>query len=693
MSLAMLRRGGATWLLIPALMALEIMLPAGPVLAAAEQRLAGEWRVELGAGDTPAEVWTPGTGGGLRLVTDSRPWGEAGVVEDCRLVNERKVPVVVGRAVFTAGPIPLGGDVAAEQFIYPPGVFQDMRGLVADAEPGRMGSRYIYGCLQATDKLMLPLAMIWDEQAGVAAALACRNDEAVCRIGVIGPGAGRLQAAFGLYRTVPPDGRVYLGRIGLGLRKRSKPGDSWPAALHDFRDACLSGEIVAPPARAPGFVSGLQITSIGPFCPPIAGFDDIRAMLPAIAAGGINALNLGGRVWYCDDSIHPGSGDFLPILRQRRYDTDERSGGDAGLLRLVHEAHRLGMRVFCWGPTLAGVSLRSPEVAGYPGWWIRKADGGLNLWYAGMAPPDASVAGWRQFVIGTVERYIRDFHFDGCWLDSTWKDHALNYASADGWFGAPNGAKLSLVRAIRERAKALNPDFVVMAESGGAETGSLADVSYVRALGVFPLVAPEQMQDSVMAEEACRLPGARPFGQYQVDPGPLGDAHPVRQRMLLRESYKAALFLNNTLPRVPVYFVGEPLAGLLDEPELGSVVRRLIAVRRTHPELSGGTVSFDGITSSAPQVVRYWRVAGWSVSLVVVNCAPGATTTRLALSGPPAAPWRSARAAQDLLSQATVSPPACAADGSVSLEVTLPGFRGAVLQPCAAASPAGAPRR
>jgi hypothetical protein len=502
---------------------------------------------------------------------------------------------------------------------------------------------------------------------------------------VIGGEAGQLRASFGIYRRVPAGGRLYLGRIALALwRRRTEPlgRPAWAAALDSLKRACVAGSLVEAPATPPPFVKDLQIAWIGPYCPPYATFDDIRARLPAMASGGINALIVGGRLWYCRNSARPELPDFLPILRDGRYVVDDTaSGGEGGLRRLIAGAHGSGMKVFCWGPTLAGVALESPEVDRNPDWWIRQADGQLNLWYSMLAPPDASVDGWRRFVLDTVRSIVQEHRFDGCWLDSTWKDHGLNRQSHNGWPGGPNGAKVSLLREIRALAKSLNPEFVVMAESGGAETASATDLSYVRALGVFPLVPPERMQEAVLTEEACRLPGARPFGQFQVDPGPLGEEHPTRRPLLLPDSWKAALFLNNTLPRVPAYFVGDPLAQLLDAPEFGAVTRRLLVVRRTHRELIDGDVVFEGLQSSAPQVVRFCRVSGHNASLVVVNCGPESVTSRITLSGSVAKHFAGRRDVSDLLEEATVRRlPRSVDDGTVTLDVGLPGYRGAILE-------------
>jgi len=701
--------GGATFAFDPAHggRIAEVALKAGPPLARAGERAAGEWEIALGLGDRPDETWTAGgakaalvarregrlrleaAANGLRLIQTCEPWaGSAGVVEEAWLVNERGGNVVVGRATFGMGPISLGGHVEQNEYVYPPGVFQHLRGPVAEALPGPMGQRHIYGCLQQTDKLMLPLAAIWDDTVGVALALACRNDEAAVRVGVIGGDVGRLQATFGIYRQVPPGGRLYLGKVAVGLwRRTTQPASptAWAAALAAYRRACVAGGIVETPKTLPPFTKDLQIAWIGPYCAPYATFDDIRARLPAMAAGGINALIVGGRLWYCRNSARPELPDFLPILRNGGYTVDDTvSGGEAGLRRLIDEGHRLRMKVFCWGPTLAGVALESPEVAEKPDWWIRRADGQLNLWYSMLAPPDASVEGWRDFVLDTVRRISEEYRFDGCWLDSTWKDHALNLQSRSGWYGGPNGAKVSLLREIRALVKSLNPDFVLMAESGGAETASAVDLWYVRSLGVFPLVPPERMQEVVMTEEACRLPGVRPFGQLQVDPGPLGETHPTRRALLLPDSWKATLFLNSTLPRVPAYFVGNPLAGLLDQPELGQVTRRLLVVRRCNRELVDGEVVFEGVQSSAPPVVRFCRVAGRKASLVLVNCSAEPVASRITLSGSVAALFPASESVRDLLEEAVVGPLQRSADGrAVALEVTLPGYRGAILQPSA----------
>ena len=636
--------------------------------------LTGTWSVDLGFGDTPDEVWTPAAPTALRL-EESRTLlpGGSGIVLQAWLSNDRTESIVVGRARFTLGPVAIGGKIDHNEYLYPPQVFQQMRGPVSEATQGFMNSQYIYGAIQPTDKLSLPMAAIWDGPTGTALGLGCRNDEAVVRVGVIGGEAGRLETNIAIYRTLAPGGRLYLGRVLVGIARSQ--GDSYEA-MAALKLLCIAAGVVQAPQKPPAFLKGLQIAWIGPYCPPYNTFDDIRAKLPAMAEGGINALIVGGRLWYCRNSLRPELGDFLPILRGGKYTVDDTvSGGEAGLRRLIDEGHRLGMKVFCWGPTLAGIALESPEVQSKPDWWIRKADGSLNLWYQELAPPDASVEGWRQWVLGTVRQIAEEQRFDGCWLDSTWKDHALNLNSASGWYGGPNGAKVSLLREIRQLAKSLNPSFLLMAESGGAETGSAVDLCYVRALGVFPLVPPERMQEVVRTEEACRLDGERPFGQYQVDPGPLGDEHPVRKRLLVRDSWKATLFLVNTLPRVPAYFVGDPIAKLVDDPELGEVARRLMAVRRSRSELVDGKVVFDGIVSSAPQVVHFCRVLGRKASLVLVNCGAESATTSITLSGETARLVGHGWKPKDLLGQAVVTRVA----GSVAIDVTLPAYRGAIM--------------
>jgi hypothetical protein len=676
----------------------SVAIEKGPPLTVAADQITSAWEIGLGLGDTPDETWTtaaagPATvdrdGDRVRMMASARGLrleqsyalvpGSAGLVMEAWLSNSRTESVIVGRAQFTLGPVAIGGRVDHNEYLYPPQVFQQMRGPLSEATPGFMNNQYIYGAIQPTDKLSLPMVAIWDEPSGVALGLGCRNDEAVVRVGVIGGEAGQLETNVAIYRTLQPGEKLLLGRILIGLYRRpptAEKADSWAAAMASLKLMCVAGGVVEPPHKAPAFLKDLQIAWIGPYCAPYNTFDDIRAKLPAMAAGGINALLVGGRLWYCRNSARPELGDFLPILRGGKYSVDDTvSGGEAGLRRLLDEGHRLGMKVFCWGPTLAGIALESPEVQSKPEWWIRKADGSLNLWYQELAPPDATVEGWRQFVLSTVRQIAEEQRFDGCWLDSTWKDHALNFKSASGWYGGPNGAKLSLIRDVRRMVKSLNPNFVLMAESGGAETGSAVDVCYVRALGVFPLVPPERMQETVRTEEACRLDGERPFGQFQVDPGPLGDEHPVRKRLLVRDSWKATLFLVNTLPRVPGYFVGDPIAKLVDHPELGEVARRLMAVRRSRPEMVDGKVVFEGVQSSAPQVVRFCRVLGRRASLVLVNCGAEPATARITLSGETARQFGRGWQPKDLLGQAVVTKVA----GSDAIDVTLPAYRGAIL--------------
>ena len=108
-----------------------------------------------------------------------------------------------------------------------------------------------------------------------------------------------------------------------------------------------------------------------------------------------------------------------------------------------------------------------------------------------MAPANPASPGWRDFFKRIVTRAVKDYGIDGFWLDSSWQDHALNYKAPDGWYGGPNGSKVSMIQEIVDTAKDINPEVVTMGEVAGIEYTTRLDIDYLQAFGIWPALKPE----------------------------------------------------------------------------------------------------------------------------------------------------------------------------------------------------------
>lgn len=133
-------------------------------------------------------------------------------------------------------------------------------------------------------------------------------------------------------------------------------------------------------------------------------------------------------------------------------------GGPDGLARLVDAAHGLGLAVLLdvvhnhLGPT------GSDRVAAYGPYFTTRYE---TWWGAALNYDDAWCDPVREWVLQSVEWWLRDLHLDGLRLDAV---HAIVDASAE-----------HLVGAVARRARAVRPHAVVIAES------ALNDPKVVRA--------------------------------------------------------------------------------------------------------------------------------------------------------------------------------------------------------------------
>jgi hypothetical protein len=649
---------------------------------ASREAISAEWSIDLLSDGAIASSgtqyrngeYTSGSGECVLQLHGSTPGGkllqiyalkEHGRTLKCQAIyrNDRKTKVMIGRYGFTLANLSIGGRLDDNRFIYPPTFFHFMKGdMSSAADEAAMGRKYIYGLLQSTDMMQLPYSMVYNDKARECVTLAAVNSRTKAWVGVQCSGSGRLRTAFDLHKFLNPAESQELGAAYLSLRNTD-----WQSSMTAEQDLLMREAGYGAPRRRPEWVNDLVILWDGFPGVGFDTFDGFAKLLPRYQELGINAVIIGGRTWHCYFDKDPKSGvdGFIPIPQRGKIVPSETTGGEAGLRRLIAKAHSLGMKLFAWGPTsLAGIDNHSAEAATKPDWWIYDKDGQLSRWYPSILPPDSNSAGWRQFCLSNVRRVIEGYGLDGIWLDSSYQAHGLNYKTADGWYGGPNGAKNDLIGKIVDVAKTANPDAVVMSESSGVELMSRVDINYLHCHGIWPVIKPEELQTLVTAEELNRIPGMRPFEQLELGKGfyaELGDKASRELAEKYKDSWLAKTFLVSTLDRVPVYFgFNWPLGVLLSEgkhppaakgtendPERlkaeaekekfrkwCAAFKTINRVRRENIEIRRGNTVFDAVEVSSPSIVHFVKTLPGMESIVLLNADHVAQTVTAKTSNP-----------------------------------------------------------
>lgn len=560
--------------------------------------------------------------------------------------NKTDHPVFLGNFRYTLANLAIGESIEDNQYIYPPTWLHFMKGNIADATPDEMNARYIYGYSQSTDKMMLPYAMIFNQASRDTLAMAAVNSRAKVFTGAFGGEAGTLDCRFDHFRMVQPEENIAAGTVYLSALQ-----GGWQQAMQDEKDILIKEAGFRAPAGLPAFVKDLVIVWHGIPGVNVHNYHNLGEKLKNLSDAGVNAVIVGGKLWHCPASGN-GEGtifDYIPIPRDGWVVPAADTGGLDGLKELMNTAHALGMKLFTWGPvSMAGIAREAAEAASKPDWWIHKENGEFNDWYHFMAPANPHSEGWRNFFLNNIEKIVRDYGVDGFWLDSSWQDHQRNYQAADGWQGAPNGAKLELVDQIVAAAKTINPDCVVMAEASGAEFMSRVDIAYLQVHGIWPAVPPEGIQEMLIAQEINRIPRVRPFGQIELGAGfypELKDENARRIAQDYADSWIAKTFLTSTLDRIPVYFGLSWDIDLLFLPDANNpnrekfqrwfdMVARINKVRSENREIIDGETIFGAIETSSPSVVNYLRKEGENVSIIVLNAEKTEQAVTVKISKP-----------------------------------------------------------
>jgi len=541
---------------------------------------------------------------------------------------------------FNLSNLALGGDIKQNRFIYPPHAFNFLHGEMSEADAKTMNSRYIYGNLMSTDKMMLPYAMIYNKNQPLTIAMAITKRDAKNFIGVFGGKIGSLCSRSVISKRMTAGQQEVLPSIIISFDR-----NNWQGAMAAQRDLMLKEYQWKKVRETTADLSEMVILWDGIPGVGVETFEDLAKWMPEYRKIGINALICGGRSWFCYFEKDPSVPAFIPIPVGGKVIPSVKSGGIEGLKKLRQACIDNNIRMMAWGPvSMSGMDKRADEGNTNPEWFNRKADGSWNKWYDFMIPGNPGNPGWRKFYIDNVRNMIGNYGLQGLWFDSSWQDHRYNFKSPSGYFGESNGNVNSLLREIAENVQQISPDAVLLGETCGIEAHMALDLVYTAMHGIWPAIPAEDVQDMVIAESLCRLPGFRYLGQVTMGLGfaPILGKEKYETAKKYRDSWIARTFLVSTSGCTPVYFgmnwtIGYALKdtqSLNDEkiPEARSareniarskewveLLKRLNEVRAANIELRQGETIFSAITVSDKRIVNFVRCHEQSRSVILLN--------------------------------------------------------------------------
>lgn len=543
---------------------------------------------------------------------------------------------------FNLSNVALNGDIKQNRFIYPPHAFNFLHGEMSQADAKTMNSRYVYGNLMSTDKMMLPYAMIYSKNQPLTLAMAITKRDAKNFVGVFGGQSGSLRNRCVISKRMSTGQQEVLPSIIISFEQKD-----WQGAMAAQRDLMLKEYQWKKVRKTTADLSEMVILWDGIPGVGVETFEDLAKWMPEYRKLGINALISGGRTWFCYFEKNPASSvsGFIPIPVDGKIIPSVKSGGMEGLKKLRQACADNNIRLMAWGPvSMSGMDKHADEGNTHPEWFNRKADGSWNKWYDFMIPGNPGNEGWRNFYISNVRNLI-GYGLQGLWFDSSWQDHRYNFKSPTGHFGESNSFVNPLLRSIAKNVQQISPDAVLLGETCGIEAHLALDLVYTAMHGIWPALTAEEVQDMVIAEELCRLPGFRNLGQVTMGLGFTPTLGKEKQEIAkkYRDSWIARTFLVSTSECTPVYFgMNWTIGYVLNKnatskdaekiPELRyaqessarsanwvALLKRLNEVRSANKELRRGETIFHAVKVSDRRIVNFVRCNDSALSVVLLN--------------------------------------------------------------------------
>ncbi len=340
------------------------------------------------------------------------------------------------------------------------------------------------------------------------------------------------------------------------------------------------------------------------------------------------------------------------------FHVNPRLGGDPAFDTLLQAAHARGIKIILDGvfnhssdqhPFFQDVRARGPESPYYSWYRIKrwpfpdrfdteKPSDYYDCWWGFGSLPEWNMENpeVREYLLRVAEYWTRK--------------------GIDGWrLDVPNEVPHDFWKTFRKRVRAINPEIYIVGEIWGEGTPWLqgdefdAVMNYPLRSLILDLLQNKKSPTSFQNEVAQLYQKYPPQTQNALF-NLLGSHDTPRALQILQgdtAKFRAAVFLQMTLPGAPVIYYGDEIGMLGDkdpdcrrvyiwEPEhrdeaLRAYYRSLIHLRSAHPALRKGDLKFLGTS----QAVAFLRTFGDETLLCVLNPTAAPMTLQLPVSGGP----------------------------------------------------------
>lgn len=372
--------------------------------------------------------------------------------------------------------------------------------------------------------------------------------------------------------------------------------------LHDWR--LELGHV--PPKDRPDWVQKAILYSfhpkgsIGSSWNDWGGFRPSTEQLPRMRNLGCNAL------W-----ILPIE-DLSPYWPRDYYKLQEGIGTEDEYRQLVKTAHQLGFNV--WQDIVPhGGSNTYQRAKDHPEWLVQAEDGStLYYWCFDFNWPQ-----WRDYMNGVARHHVKNFGIDGYRIDACGSSKIPNW-NPDIPYGRASMALrqggMNMQRAIREGARAENPNAATLAESGENVFSTVSDSLYdfTMCYSSMPM-----LRDSEPGTFVGHFRRWLHEQHWAGIPGQVLLRH-IESHDSLRAEYRygpegmrAAMAAASWIPGIPMVYQDM-------EDGHAPVFRRIFAIREALPELQGHEVDYLSV-QSPPTLFAVIRQHGDDASIPLVN--------------------------------------------------------------------------
>ena len=330
------------------------------------------------------------------------------------------------------------------------------------------------------------------------------------------------------------------------------------------------------------------------------GFKGIEAYLDAIAALG------------CDTIWLQPIEDSAPYQPRDYFKLQKGIGSEADYKALVAAAHAKGIRV--WNDIVPhGGNTNSVRYVEHPEWYAVQEDGTVPRYWA----CDFNWPEWADYMAGVADYWMRLGDIDGFRIDAAGGSRYPNWNPSIPYARASFSRLVGgfrMQRALRDAVKRVKADGAILAEADAGVFNAVSDATWDFAFGQILLPRLKEHPASEFVPLLRRWLHER---QLTLPPGSLALRYvEIHDVLRARDVYGTAASV--ALGAIAAW-IGEALPVISDGREVGSFedLRRIAAIRRAVPELSGGET--DYLAPEAPPGVFACLRKGPKLAVPLVN--------------------------------------------------------------------------